>query len=106
MKLKKDSFLTNMNMVKLDENKALVRSAQAESIKSKEVIIREKRPQRMIKLKTRRMANEKRMREASHSNAQRPPSRSSWPSTRKAGLISANTKIRPYEMPNQIVRFP
>jgi hypothetical protein len=93
MKLKKDSFLTNMNMVKLDGNKALVRSTQAESTKSKEVIIREERPQRMIKLKTRRMANGKRTREASHSNAQRPPSTSSWPSTRKAWLISVNTKI-------------
>jgi hypothetical protein len=52
MKLNKDLFLTNMNMVELDGNKALVQSSQAESTKGKEVVIREERPPRMIKLKS------------------------------------------------------
>jgi hypothetical protein len=41
MKLDKDQFLTNMNMVKLNEKKVLVRPSQAESTKGKEVIIGE-----------------------------------------------------------------
>jgi hypothetical protein len=51
MKLDKDPFLTNMNMVELDGKKVLVRPSQAKSTKSKEVIIGEERPPRMIKTK-------------------------------------------------------
>jgi hypothetical protein len=39
MKLDKDPFLTNMNMVKLDGKKVLVRPSQADSTKGKDVII-------------------------------------------------------------------
>jgi hypothetical protein len=39
MKLDKDPFAVNMNMVKLDEKKVLVWPSQAESTKGKEVII-------------------------------------------------------------------
>jgi hypothetical protein len=42
MKLNKDSFPTNINMVKLDGKKVLVRPSQAEMTKGKEVIIGEK----------------------------------------------------------------
>jgi hypothetical protein len=49
MKLDKDPFPTNMNMVELDGKKVLVRPSQAESTKSKEVVIREERPLRMVK---------------------------------------------------------
>jgi hypothetical protein len=42
MKLNKDSFPTNINMVKLDGKKVLVRPSQAETTKGKEVIIGEK----------------------------------------------------------------
>jgi hypothetical protein len=52
MKLDKDSFLTNMNMVELDGKKVLVRPSQAESTKGKDVIIREERPPSMIKPKS------------------------------------------------------
>jgi hypothetical protein len=52
MKLDKDPFLTNMNMVELDGKKVLVRPSQAKSTKSKEVIIGEERPPRMIKTKS------------------------------------------------------
>jgi hypothetical protein len=41
MKLDKDSFLANMNMVELDGKKVLVRPSQAESTKGKEVVIGE-----------------------------------------------------------------
>jgi hypothetical protein len=41
MKLDKDSFPANMNMVKLDGKKVLVRPSQIESTKGKEVIIGE-----------------------------------------------------------------
>jgi hypothetical protein len=51
MKLDKDSFLANMNMSELDGKTALVQPSQVESTKGKDVIIREKRPSRMIKLK-------------------------------------------------------
>jgi GH43 family beta-xylosidase len=41
IKLDKDSFLTNMNMVELDGKKVLIWPSQAESTKGKEVIIGE-----------------------------------------------------------------
>jgi hypothetical protein len=41
MKLDKDPFLVNMNMIKLDGNKVLGQPSQAESTKGKEVIIGE-----------------------------------------------------------------
>jgi hypothetical protein len=51
MKLNKDPFSSNMNMVELDGKKVLVRSSQAESTKGKGVVIGEERPLRMIKPK-------------------------------------------------------
>jgi hypothetical protein len=51
MKLDKDSFPTNMNMVELDGKKVMIRPSRAESTKGKEAIIREERPPRMIKPK-------------------------------------------------------
>jgi hypothetical protein len=41
MKLDKDPFLANMNMVKLDGKKVLVRPSQAELTKGKVVVIGE-----------------------------------------------------------------
>jgi hypothetical protein len=52
MKLNKDPFLANMNMVELEGKKVLVRPSQAETTKEKEVIIREERSPRMIKPKS------------------------------------------------------
>jgi hypothetical protein len=52
MKLDKDSFPMNMNMVKLDRKKVLVRPSQAESTKGKDVMIGEERPLKMIKPKS------------------------------------------------------
>jgi hypothetical protein len=52
MKLDKDLFLTNMNMVELKGKKVRVRPFQAESTKGKEVVIGEERPPRMIKPKS------------------------------------------------------
>jgi hypothetical protein len=49
MKLDKDTFPTNMNLVELDGKKVLVRPSQGESTKGKKVIIEEERPPRMIK---------------------------------------------------------
>jgi hypothetical protein len=48
MKLDKDPFLMNMNMVKLDGKKVMVWPSQTESTKDKEVVIGEERPSRMI----------------------------------------------------------
>jgi hypothetical protein len=42
MKLNKDSFPTNMNMVELEGKKVLVRPSQTETTKGKEVVIGEK----------------------------------------------------------------
>jgi hypothetical protein len=52
MKLDKDPFLVNRNMVELDEKKVLVRPSLAESTKDKELVIGEERPLRMIKSKS------------------------------------------------------
>jgi GH43 family beta-xylosidase len=52
IKLDKDPFSTNMNMVELDGKKVLVWLSQAESTKDKEVIIGEEQPPRMIKPKS------------------------------------------------------
>jgi hypothetical protein len=52
MKLYKDPFSTNMNMIELDRKKVLVRPSQAELTKGKEVVIGEERSPRMIKPKS------------------------------------------------------
>jgi hypothetical protein len=52
MKLNKDPFPANMNMVKLEGKKVLVRPSQVETTKGKEVVIREEWSSRMIKPKT------------------------------------------------------
>jgi hypothetical protein len=52
MKLDKDLFPTNMNMVELEGKKVLVRPSQTQSTKGKDVVVGEERPSRMIKLKS------------------------------------------------------
>jgi hypothetical protein len=52
MRLDKDPFLVNMNMVELEGKKVMVRPSHVESTKGKEVIIGEERQLRMIKLKS------------------------------------------------------
>jgi hypothetical protein len=47
MKLDKDLFLTNMNMIEFNGKKVLVQLSQAESTKDKEVVIGEGRQLRM-----------------------------------------------------------
>jgi hypothetical protein len=48
MKLDKDQFSVNMNVVELDGKKVLVRPSHVESTKGKEVVIGKERPPRMI----------------------------------------------------------
>jgi hypothetical protein len=55
MKLDKDPFLANLNMVELDGKKVLVWPSQAESTKGKEVVIGEERQSRMIRPKNRKI---------------------------------------------------
>jgi hypothetical protein len=52
MKLNKDPFPANMNMVELEGKKVLIRPSQAKMTKGKEVIIGEERMPRMIKPKS------------------------------------------------------
>jgi hypothetical protein len=52
MKLDKDPFLANMNMIELKGKKVLVLPSQAETTKGKEVVIGEERSLRMIKPKS------------------------------------------------------
>jgi hypothetical protein len=52
MKLDKDPFPTNMNMVELDGKKVLFQPSQVKSTKGKDIIIGEERPPRMIKPKS------------------------------------------------------
>jgi hypothetical protein len=96
---RQDLFPVNMHMVKLDEKKVLVQP----SPKGKEVVRGEEQPLRMIKPKTPKTANGRRMRGASHSDTPRPPSTSSWPSTRKVGLASGVTKTRPSGIPKRTI---
>jgi hypothetical protein len=51
IKLDKDLFPANMNMVELDGKKVLVQPSQAELTKGKEVVIGEERQLRMIRPK-------------------------------------------------------
>jgi hypothetical protein len=106
IKLDKDPFPVNMNMVKLEGKKVLVRLSQAETTKGKEVIIGEERPPRMIKPKSPKDGQWKNNEGASCNTAQRPPSTSSWPSTKKVGLASRGVKSGPSGIPNRIVWFP
>jgi hypothetical protein len=48
MKLDKDLFLANINMVELEGKMVMVRPSQAESTNGKEVVIGEERQPRMI----------------------------------------------------------
>jgi hypothetical protein len=48
MKLDKDPFLANMNTIKLNGKKVLVRPSRAESTKDKEVVKGEERQSRII----------------------------------------------------------
>jgi hypothetical protein len=73
MKIDKNPFSTNINMVKLDGKKILVQSSQAESTKGKDVIIGEERPLKMIKPKSLKGDQWQNNEEASRSNIQRPP---------------------------------
>jgi hypothetical protein len=52
MKLDKDPFSTNTNMVEPEGKKVLVRPSQAEMTKGKEVVIGEELQPRMIKPKS------------------------------------------------------
>jgi hypothetical protein len=52
MKLDKDPFLTNMNMVELDGKRVLVQPSQAELTKGKDIVVGEGWPPRMIKPKS------------------------------------------------------
>jgi hypothetical protein len=52
MKLDKDLFLTNVNMVEFDRKKVPVRPSQIESTEDKEVIIGEEWEPKMIKPKS------------------------------------------------------
>jgi hypothetical protein len=106
IKLDKDPFLMNMNMVELDRKKVLIRPSQVESTKGKDVVIGEERPMRIIKPKSLKGGQWQKNEGASHSNAQRPPSTFSWINTRKAGSASVVSKIRPSRIPNRTVRFP
>jgi hypothetical protein len=109
MKLDKDSFLMNMNMVELDGKKVLVRPSQAESTKGKDVIIREEWPPSMIKpksLKAGQWPKNEGGGGGSSSNTQRPPLTFSWPSIMKVGPASRVMKIGSFGIPNRTVRFP
>jgi hypothetical protein len=52
MKLDKNPFLVNMNVIELDGKKILVQPSQAALTKGKEIVIGEEWPPRMIKPKS------------------------------------------------------
>jgi hypothetical protein len=81
MKLDKDSFPVNMNMVEHDWKKVLVQPSQAELTKGKEIIIGEEWRPRMIKPKS--------------------PTDGQWQKNEGGGEPQ-----RPSKIPNQTVQFP
>jgi hypothetical protein len=105
MKLEKNLFPANMNMVEVDGKKVLLRSSQAETTKGKEIVIGEERPSRMIKPKSPKDDKCQKNEGASRNDVQRPPSTSSWLSTRKAESASGGLKPGPSEIPNRTVQF-
>jgi hypothetical protein len=106
MKFDKYPFLVNMNMVELEGMKVLVQPSQAETTKGKEVVIGEERPSMMIKPKSPKDCQWQKNEGGSRNVAQRTPSTSSYPSTRKAGPASGGVKIEPSRIPNRTVRLP
>jgi hypothetical protein len=96
MKLDKDLFPTNMNMVELERKKVMVRPSQAELTKGMYVIIGEERNSRMVKPKTL---------EASHILISRPPSTSSWINTERAEPALASVKTGQSSLKNQNIQF-
>jgi hypothetical protein len=101
MKLDKNPFSVNMNMVKLEGKRVLVHPSQVETTKGKEVIIGEERPSRMIKPKSPKDGQwEKNGGGERHNATQMPPSTSSWPSTWKAEPTLGGVKIGPSGIPN------
>jgi hypothetical protein len=99
MKLEKDPFPVNMNMVELDEKKILVQPSQAESrgYHRRRTATEDDQTK---KFKGWPMVEEQ---AGQASTMPMPPSTSSWPSTRKAESASGGMKTRPSGIPSQIV---
>jgi hypothetical protein len=108
MKLDKDPFPVNMNIIELDGKKVLVQPSQAESTKGKDIIVGDERPPRIIKPKSMKGAQWQKNEGggASRNNTQKPPSTFSWLSIRKAGPASGVARTGPSIIANQTVRFP
>jgi hypothetical protein len=98
MKVDKDPFPVNMNIVKLDGKKVLVWLSRAELTKGMDVVIGEERLPRMIKPKSPKGGQWQKNEGggASYGNAQRPPSTFSWPNTRKVGPTLGVVKTGPF----------
>jgi hypothetical protein len=107
MKLDKDPFSINMNMVELDGKKVLVRPSQAESTKGNEVVIADEWPLRMIKPKSPKDGQWQKNEGggASRNNVQIPSLTSSWLNISKAGPASGVTKHKSSRMSNRTVWF-
>jgi hypothetical protein len=106
MKLEKDPFPMNMNMVKLEGKKVLVRPSQAESTMGKEVIIGEEWPSRMIKPKSLKGCQWK---TNEGFKLQRYPKASFdilMAKNKEGRPTSWEAKTGPSGMPNRTVQFP
>jgi hypothetical protein len=99
MKLDKDPFPVNVNMVGLKKKKVLVQPSQVKSTKGKDVVIGEELPLKMIKPKNLKGGQWRKNEGASHCNAQRPPSTFSWLNTRKAGPTLGVMKTKQSSFP-------
>jgi hypothetical protein len=106
MKLDKDPFPANMNMVELTGKKVPVQTSQAESTKGKDVVVVEEWPLTMIKPKSLKGGQLQKNEGSSSSNTQKPPLTFSCPSTRKVGPASGVMKTGPSEIPTWTIQFP
>jgi hypothetical protein len=106
MKLDKDPFPTNMNMVELNGKKVLVQPSQAKSTKGKDVIVGEELPLRMIKPKSLKGGQWQKNEGGKLKQCPKATIAFSWPNTRKARPASGVAKTRPSRIPNRTARFP
>jgi hypothetical protein len=104
MKLNKDPFLANMNMVELDGKKVLVWPSQAEWTKGKEVAIGEKT--RMIRPKNPEIGRWKKNERSKTRSHPKAPSTSSCLNTEMARPASGVMKTGLSSFPNRTIRYP
>jgi hypothetical protein len=106
IKLDMDPFLMNMNMVKLEGKRVLVRPSQAETTKGKEVVRGEEQPPRMIKPKSLKAGQWQKNEGVKPHRCPKATFDILMAKYKEGRAGVRGAKTRPSEIPNQTVRFP